>query len=102
MWDPFTMTARWTTTADSATSASTAARSRMSPCWYVVFVQPCDAGSNGRAGHPDDPAHGGSSSGAVTAAIPISPGSGDATVSPIRLSFPEPDGINRGLIEPNG
>ena len=31
---------------------STASRSRMSPCWYVVFVQPCDAGSNGRRAIP--------------------------------------------------
>ena len=55
------------------------------------------------AGHPDDPAHGGSSSSAVTAEIPISPGGPvTATVSPIRLSFPKPDRINRGLIEPNG
>ena len=45
----------------------------------------------------------GSSSSAVTAEIPISPvGPVTATVSPIRLSFPKPDRINRGLIEPNG
>jgi hypothetical protein len=81
--------------------ASTAARSRMSPCCYVVFVQPCDAGSAG--GPSRRSGRGGVLLQRGHAEIPISPvGPVTATVSPIRLSVPKPDRINRGLIDPNG
>ena len=47
--------ARWTTTSASATSASTACRSRMSPGRHSAFSQPNALGVEGAPRHPDHP-----------------------------------------------
>src|SRR4051812_42379175 len=67
------MKARCTTMSASATSASTASRSRMSPCRYSALVQPCAAGSNGLRAMPTTRSTSGCCSNALTADMPMSP-----------------------------
>jgi hypothetical protein len=83
------MKARWITTSASATKASTAPRSRMSPWRYSVRVHACSAGSNGRRAIPMICSTSEACSSASTAEIPMSPvGPVTATVSAIPGGVP--------------